>query len=90
MSVAIHLHKTHRRFANNEPVVHVEGTTVGECLRNLITHYPGMETSVFDAKGGLRNTVEIYVNLESAYPDEMMKQIADGDEIYITVTLAGG
>ena len=36
------------------------------------------------------NIVEVYVNLESAYPDELAKQVKDGDEIHLTYMLAGG
>jgi hypothetical protein len=43
-------------------------------------------------KGGgkLRNLIEIYVNHESAYPDELKKSTRDEDEIYLTFMLAGG
>jgi hypothetical protein len=34
--------------------------------------------------------VEIYVNLESAYPDELARPVKNGDAISITLTIAGG
>jgi hypothetical protein len=30
------------------------------------------------------------LNAKSAYPDELNKQVKDGDEIYLTLLLAGG
>jgi hypothetical protein len=49
-----------------------------------------MKDVLFDKKGKLRNIVEIYVNHESAYPDELKKTVRDGDEIHLTFMLAGG
>lgn len=49
-----------------------------------------MRTALFDGKGKLKNQIEIYLNSESAYPDELRKKVNAGDEIYITVMLAGG
>ena len=90
MSINIHLHSTHRRHADGEAVVGVEGRTVGECLRELVTRYPDLEPLLFDDGGGLQRNLEIYLNLESAYPDELLKPVEDGDQIHITVMLTGG
>ena len=90
MSVKVNIHQTHRGFTDGLDVVNVEGTTVGECLDNLVTQYPGVKGSLFDKKGKLLNVVEIYVNMQSAYPDELAKTVKDGDEIHLTIMLAGG
>jgi hypothetical protein len=55
-----------------------------------VKKYPGMESSLFGKNGKLSNIVEIYVNLQSAYPNELAKQVKDGDEIHVTMMLAGG
>ena len=90
MAVKVHLHLTLRQFTNGQEIIDVEGTTVGECLKNVVKKYPGMESSLFGKNGKLSNIVEIYVNLQSAYPNELAKQVKDGDEIHITMMLAGG
>ena len=90
MSVRVHIHKTHRQFTNGLDVVEVEGNTVGNCLNQLVGQFPGIEKEIFDKKGDLRNIIEIYLNLESAYPDELAKPVKDGDDIHITLILAGG
>ena len=90
MGVKVHLHLTLRRFAEDRKVVEVEGNTVGECLKNLVKLYPAMEPSLFDKKGNLVTIVEVYINLESAYPNELAKPVQDGDEIHLTLMLAGG
>lgn len=90
MSVTINIHKTHRVYTDGQENLSVEGCSVGECLDHLIQRYPGLKSALFNEKGKLRNNIEIYVNAESAYPDELKKPVKDGDELFITVMLAGG
>lgn len=90
MSVKVNIHQTHRSFTDGLDVVNVDGKTVGDCLDNLVKQYPAVKESLFDKKGKLLNVVEIYVNMQSAYPDELAKTVKDGDEIHLTVMLAGG
>lgn len=90
MAVKLYIHKTHRQHTDNLEVVEVEGTTVGGCLAYLIRQFPAMKEALFDPKGNLRRNIEIYINAGSAYPDELMKDVSNGDEIHLTVMLAGG
>ncbi len=90
MPVKVHVHKTHRQFTNDLDLVEVEGKTVGECLKHLIKQFPGMEKALFAKKDNLLNTIEIYVNHSSAYPNELLKPIKEGDEIHLVYMLAGG
>jgi molybdopterin converting factor small subunit len=90
MSANVHVHTTHRQFTNGLEVVAVEGKTVGECLNHLIKQFPGMEKALFSKKDKLLNNIEIYVNHASAYPNELIKPVKDGDEIHLVTMLAGG
>ena len=90
MAIQVHIHKTHRQFTSGKAEVWTEGDTVGACLKDLIRQFPAMQPSVFDHKGGLKNTLEIYVNHQSAFPKELEKRVKDGDEIHLTLLLAGG
>lgn len=90
MGVKINIHKTHRQYTDGLEVVEAEGRNVGECLEGLVSKYPRMKEALFDSKGTLHNYVEVYVNMESAYPEELAKPVRDGDEIHITIMLAGG
>ena len=90
MSARINLHKTHRGYAGGKEVVDVNGNTVGECLRDLVSQYPELKKEIFDKKGNLLSVLEIYLNGASAYPDELAKEVKDGDEIHLLVMLAGG
>ncbi len=90
MSIEINLHKTHRQLTDGQETIVVEGTTVGECLDELISRYPGLEKEIFDNKGKLSNIIEIYLNGLSAFPDELKRPVKDGDKIQIVYFLAGG
>jgi molybdopterin converting factor small subunit len=90
MSVKVHIHKIHRPFTNGMEVVSLEGNTVGECLNQLIKQFPGMEKALFAKKDKLLNIVEVYINHGSAYPNELVKPVKDGDEIHLIIMLAGG
>jgi molybdopterin converting factor small subunit len=90
MPVKVHVHLTHRQFTNGLEVVAVEGNTVGECLNHLIKQFPGMEKALFAKKDKLLNVVEVFLNHATAYPNELLKPVKDGDEIHLLVMLAGG
>ena len=90
MSVKVHIHTTHRQYTNGLEVVEVKGNTVGECLNHLVQQFPGMEKALFVKKDKLLNIVEIYVNHATAYPNELVKPVKEGDEIHLVVMLAGG
>ncbi len=90
MGVKINIHKTHRELANGSDIVEVEGKSVGDCLSQLIAQFPEFQEVLFAKTGKLQNWIEIYVNMESAYPEELAKPVEDGDEIHITIMLSGG
>jgi molybdopterin converting factor small subunit len=90
MAVKVYIHITHRQFTNGLETVAVEGNTVGECLNQLIKQFPGMEKALFAKKDKLLNTVEVYLNHVSAYPNELAKPVKNGDEIHLLIMLAGG
>lgn len=90
MGVTLNIHRAHRVHTNGLEAVEVDGGTVGECLKALVDLHPEMQKALFDDKGKLKNQIEIYLNMESAYPDELKKPVNDGDEIHITIMLSGG
>ncbi len=90
MTAQISLHSSMRPLADGQSTVEVNGDTVGACLSDLIGQFPAMKEKVFDVKGALLRHVEIYVNAESAYPEELKKPVTDGDVISITLIISGG
>jgi len=90
MSVRINLPPTLHSFTNNQAVVEVNGSTVGECLNELVRQFPRLKPMMFNKQGKLLNSIDIYVNQESSYPEELAKPVKDGDELHITLMIAGG
>jgi len=90
VNINVSIHRTHRQFTDGLDTVEVEGNSVGNCLDDLIRQFPDMGNALFDKKGKLLNAIEIYINLKSAYPDELVKPVKDGDDIHVTLMLAGG
>jgi len=90
MSVTLNIHRIHRPFTDGLETVVVEGETIGKCLDKLTARYPKMYSAIFQAPNRLKSEIEIYLNEDTAYPDELSRKVRAGDEIHITVTLAGG
>ncbi len=90
MSITVNIHQALRHLINNQATAEVSGTTVGECLADLVRRFPGIEPKLFNKKGKLLNYIDIYVNLESSYPEELAKPVMDGDKLSITLLIAGG
>lgn len=90
MSVQIRLHMTHRQYTDGKAAVEVEGSTVKECLENLVKAYPGIRNKIVDKNGMLSKHIEVYINSKSAFPDELSKPVRPGDSIRLLYLLAGG
>ena len=89
MSIEISLHRTHRRHTDGKEIIQAEGKTVGECLWDLVKQYPALEKEIFKS-GKLNSLIEVYLNGESAYPNELMKPVKDRDKISLVYMLSSG
>ena len=90
VGVSINIHPSLRHLTNEQNVVQVGGSTVGQCLEQLVARFPDIENSLFAKDGALLDYVTVYVNGESAYPEELARSVNDGDELYIVMMIAGG
>jgi molybdopterin converting factor small subunit len=90
LGITVNIHQALRHITNNQATVEVAGTTVGECLTELVHRFPEIKGKLFDKKGKLLNYIDIYVNAESSYPEELAKPVNDGDKLSITLMIAGG
>ncbi len=90
MSVKVNIPTHFQSYTGGKAVAEVQGSTVGECLSDLQRQFPGIEAELFK-DGKLLDYVDVYVNLESSYPEELAKPVKDGDELHITLfVIAGG
>ncbi len=90
MAVKVKIPQFLEQFIDGKKIVEVEGSTVGECLKDLAKKFPGAEKELFDKNGEVLYYLDIYVNDESTYPDTLSKPVQDGDEISIVLMLSGG
>ena len=89
MAVKININPVLYQHTNNQSMIEVDGNTVGQCLNQLVKQFPDMEKALFDKNSKLLSYVDIYVNEESSYPEELAKPVKEGDNLYIAIMLAG-
>ena len=90
MSIKINVRPGMQHLTNDQDVVEVNGSTVGECLNQLVQQFPAIEDVLFDEDGKVLNYIDIYVNGKSSYPEELAKPVKGGDELYILQAIGGG
>ena len=90
MSVKINVRPGMQHLTSDQDMVEVNGSTVGECLNQLIEQFPAIKDELFDEDGKVLNYIDIYVNGKSSYPEELVKPVKDGDELYILRAIGGG
>ncbi|MCX8089674.1 MAG: MoaD/ThiS family protein [Verrucomicrobiae bacterium] len=80
-----------RKLTNNQELVEVNGSTVGEALAELQQRFPGIQERLLDEKGEVRRFVNVYVNEEDIrFLQNQQTPLKDGDEISIIPAIAGG
>ena len=80
-----------RKLTNNEEVVEVNASTIGEAIVELQGRYPGIKERLLDESGGVRRFVNVYVNEEDIrFLQNQNTELKDGDEISIIPAIAGG
>lgn len=91
MSVKVNIFYPHlQQFTDNQEVVKVNGSTVGECLDHLVKQFPGIEKGIFDEHGQLLSYVYFFINGKGTYPTDLAHPLKDGDELTFALLLAGG
>jgi sulfur-carrier protein len=91
MSVQVKLPTILRKFANDEPRVSADGSTLRELLKDLESRYPGITKNVVTEDGGLHRFVNVYVNDEDVrYLGSLETEVKDGDTVSILPAVAGG
>lgn len=80
-----------RQYTGNNSDVEVSGGTAGEALGNLAEQYPDLKQHLYTGDGKLRSFVNIYKGDEDIrYLDGQDTGVADGDELSIIPSIAGG
>ena len=79
-----------KQLIDNPDSIEVNGSTVGECLNDLIRQYPGTERWLLNEQGQLYRNLYVFVNAESAYKAELAAPVKEGDKLIIAFLITGG
>ena len=90
MSIKINVSQAMTEYSTGERLGEVEGSTVEECLDQLVKKRPDFKHWLFEDNGKLREYVDIFINKESAFPEPLKKPVKDGDELYLMSLIGGG
>jgi len=89
--VEVRLPTVLRSQAGGRSSVLVEGSTVGEVIRSLVSAHPGMTGQVLNPDGSLHRFVNVYVNDDDVrYLSALDTPVKEGDEVSILPAVAGG
>lgn len=91
MPVAVNVPFHMRRITAGLKTVNVEGSTVAECILDLVRRYPAIRPELLDADGHLISHATIWVNRKGIPPENQWHHAtSSGDEIDILYLYAGG
>ena len=91
MTVEVRLPTMLRTAAGGNSVVNLEGATVGDVLRSLVTENPGLDGQVLTEDGSLHRFVNVYVNDDDVrYLDKLETKLGESDVVSILPAVAGG
>lgn len=68
----------------------VDGSTVRECLDNLVAQFPEMKEMLFDKDGKLLDHISVFVSGDVAFEDQIDNPVKDGDILNILYVISGG
>ena len=88
MTIKIKLGQILRQFTKNQDTVEVNGSTVGECLDDLVRQFPDIKKWLFDRNGIL--LALILIDEETVYQKDLNRPVADGDELHLILIVGGG
>ena len=81
VSVKIDVYPGFAHLTGGQNIVEVDGSTVGQCLEQLVIRYPEIKGTLYRKNGKLSSSVEIWVNLKTSFPEELATPVKDGDEL---------
>jgi molybdopterin converting factor small subunit len=90
VSIRIKMARLLMECTKSPSVVYASGSTVGECLNNVLEKYPQAQKCFFDRRGGL--IINISVNKQEfiSHKDKLDLAVKEGDEIYLLSVVGGG
>ncbi|MDA0751641.1 MAG: MoaD/ThiS family protein [Verrucomicrobia bacterium] len=91
MAITVRIPTPLRKLTNNEELVEINASNVGEAINELQSRYPGIQERLVDESGEIRRFVNVYVNEEDIrFLQNKETALKDNDEISIIPAIAGG
>jgi len=90
MSVKVNVYYFLPHLTDDQEEIEVNGSTIGECLDQLVSRFPKAREWLFGKNGKVSNFLDIYVNLVMVNPEDLDIRVNDGDVIHIVMMLTGG
>lgn len=91
MSVKVRIPTPLRNLTRGQGEVLVEGSSVGELIKNLDVQFAGIRERLCGDDGSVRRFINIYVNEEDIrFLQGLETPLKDGDEVSIVPAIAGG
>ena len=90
MTIKVNLTPYFHNMTKHNVALEANGRTVQEVIEDIDRRYPGFKKECVDEQGKLYSYLEIYINQESAFPDELKRKVIDNDEITILPVIGGG
>lgn len=92
MAIKVLIPSTLRKLTGDQGQVNLEAAgTVGDCLSELDSRYPGIGERLRDDAGDIRRFVNIYVNGDDVrFLQGTATELKAGDELSIVPAMAGG
>ena len=88
MAVKVKLNLPLQRLSGNREIIEVEGSTVKQCLNNLIEKVPGSELLIFDEEGS--PVLLLLLNNEPLPEQDLNYSVNDNDELWLLSIVSGG
>jgi molybdopterin synthase sulfur carrier subunit len=88
MTVKINIPQVLQQYTDSLENVEVEGSTIRECLDNLVKKYPEIQNWIFNSKEA--PLVITLINNELVAFDQIDKKVNKNDKIALIPVIAGG
>jgi molybdopterin converting factor small subunit len=90
MMVKVIIAETFQSATGGIESVEVEGKTIGQCLKEAVQKYPGLQKLWFKSENQLAHYILVLINGENTSQNKLSRKIKDGDEIYPMLIIGGG
>ncbi len=91
MTATVRIPTPLRNLTGDQAAVTVEGSTVGEVVKNLDAAHPGIGERILDEDGRVRRFVNVFVDDEDVrFAGGLDTPVKDGSTVSIIPAVAGG